>query len=75
MFFRLLADGDLSGVETNRSFRVRLREDAEIDMAVLNDQSQESPLDEENPEEEKKRADAIRFKAEMVCQRLIYLYL
>lgn len=64
---RLLADGDLGGVETNRQFRFKLREEVETVIGMNIDGTEEVPDDEEPEEDEqtkKERAEMIKYRIE-----------
>ncbi|CAB02986.2 Claspin [Caenorhabditis elegans] len=64
---RLLADGDLGGVETNRQFRFKLREEVQIQMGDDvdgNDGDGEDDEPEEDEQKKKERAEMIKFKYE-----------
>lgn len=61
---RLLADGDLGGVETNRQFRFKLREEVEVKLTEGESVEEEPEDDEAEDSEEKKKekAQMIKFK-------------
>ncbi|CAI5438232.1 unnamed protein product [Caenorhabditis angaria] len=68
---RLLADGDLGGIETNRQFRFRLREETEAkiegEMNILDGENVEQDEEEEGEEDETKkaeRAQLLKFRIE-----------
>uniref|UniRef100_A0A1I7UD34 Claspin n=1 Tax=Caenorhabditis tropicalis TaxID=1561998 RepID=A0A1I7UD34_9PELO len=61
---RLLADGDLGGVETNRQFRFKLREEVEIQMNVDEEQQEEDEEPEEDEQKRKERAEMTKYRIE-----------
>ncbi|CAO4360019.1 unnamed protein product [Caenorhabditis nigoni] len=71
---RLLADGDLGGVETNRQFRFKLREEMEIKIGMGDDGAEEQQEDEEPEEDEEKkkeRAEMIKYRIEHAEELLL----
>ncbi|CAI2309197.1 unnamed protein product [Caenorhabditis sp. 36 PRJEB53466] len=63
---RLLADGDLGGVETNRNFRFKLREETTVQITEeeKNEDDQDDDEQEESEEKKKERAQIIKYKIE-----------
>uniref|UniRef100_A0A8R1DRR7 Uncharacterized protein n=1 Tax=Caenorhabditis japonica TaxID=281687 RepID=A0A8R1DRR7_CAEJA len=63
---RLLADGDLGGVETNRQFRFKLREEVEIQLGEDTGNNEEKDEEEQEDDEEKKkeRVEMLKYKME-----------
>ncbi|EGT50277.1 hypothetical protein CAEBREN_04646 [Caenorhabditis brenneri] len=64
---QLLADGDLGGVETNRQFRFKLREEVDTVIGMNIDGVEEVPEDdepEEDEEKKKERAEMIKYRIE-----------
>ncbi|CAP34768.1 Protein CBG16944 [Caenorhabditis briggsae] len=71
---RLLADGDLGGVETNRQFRFKLREEMEVKIGMGDDGAEEQQEDEEPDEDEEKkkeRAEMIKYRIEHAEELLL----
>lgn len=62
---RLLADGDLGGIETNRQFRFKLREEVEIQIGIDgSEEQQEDDEPEEDEQKKKERAEMIKYRIE-----------
>lgn len=65
--FRLLADGDLGGPETNRTFRLKLREDVAFPDSVADDaEVPEEELEDNVSQAHARRVEAIKWFMEHV---------
>lgn len=57
-----MTDGDLGGTSTNRSFRVRLREEVDVEVENEDDNTMDGKDDEELDEINARRTEVIKFK-------------